>query len=112
MTAQPARRQLTELEHDAAWHAIEGAAGEEGADPGTVLTAVLTALGIDPPELDEMAASLRRDGFGDDEITEILRHDDALCGHCGVPKVSHHHPWTSTADTIASAPQHAAVPTP
>lgn len=43
------RRQLTELEHDAAWHAIEGTAAEEGADPGTVLAAVLRALDIDPP---------------------------------------------------------------
>jgi hypothetical protein len=43
------RRRLTELEHDAAWHAIEGAAGQEGADPGTVLNAVLHALNIDPP---------------------------------------------------------------
>ncbi|MEW1638613.1 hypothetical protein AB0469_31715 [Streptomyces sp. NPDC093801] len=42
------RRTLTELEHDRAWHAIEGAA-EDGADPGTVLAAVLHALGIDPP---------------------------------------------------------------
>ncbi|MFF6940430.1 hypothetical protein [Streptomyces lavendulae] len=49
--AQPApgRRRLTELEHDAAWHAIEGTAGEPGADPGTVLAAVLRALDIDPP---------------------------------------------------------------
>lgn len=43
------RRVLTETEHSAAWHAIEGAAGEEGADPGTVLNAVLRALNIDPP---------------------------------------------------------------
>ncbi|MEU6756946.1 hypothetical protein [Streptomyces sp. NPDC046685] len=47
--SQPFRRQLTELEHDAAWHAIEGTATEEGADPGTVLNAVLRALDIDPP---------------------------------------------------------------
>lgn len=46
----PARRQLTEPEYSAAWHAIEGAAGEEGADPGTVLAAVLAALGIDAPQ--------------------------------------------------------------
>lgn len=51
----PTRRRLTEGEHDAAWHAIEGAAGEDGADPGTVLAAVLRALGIDPPG----AAALR-----------------------------------------------------
>ncbi|MGW0032077.1 hypothetical protein ACWDXD_19905 [Streptomyces sp. NPDC003314] len=32
---------------------------------------------------------------------------DALCGHCGVPKSSHHHPWTSTDDAIANAPWNA-----
>ncbi|QLJ01493.1 hypothetical protein HZZ00_10975 [Streptomyces sp. NEAU-sy36] len=42
-------RTLTESEHNRAWHAIEGAAGQEGADPGTVLNAVLRALGINPP---------------------------------------------------------------
>lgn len=81
MTDQPAptpKRVLTELEHHAAWHAIEGTAGEEGADPGTVLNAVLRALDIDAPtDEDEMAASLRRDGFGDDEIAEILRPTSA-----------------------------------
>ncbi|MFJ3173770.1 hypothetical protein ACIPJK_23725 [Streptomyces roseus] len=76
----PARRRLTELEHTAAWHAIEGAAGEEGADPGTVLAAVLRALNIDPPEVDEMAASLHRDGFGDHEIAEILARPRAAEG--------------------------------
>jgi hypothetical protein len=39
-------RRLTEGEYNAAWHAVEGAAGEEGADPGTVLHAVLDRLGI------------------------------------------------------------------
>ncbi|KOU59919.1 hypothetical protein ADK57_32155 [Streptomyces sp. MMG1533] len=39
-------RTLTDSEYDAAWHAVEGAAGEEGADPGTVLHAVLDRLGI------------------------------------------------------------------
>jgi len=39
-------RALTASEYDAAWHAVEGAAGEEGADPGTVLHAVLDRLGI------------------------------------------------------------------
>ncbi|MFD4921182.1 hypothetical protein ACFWNE_07660 [Streptomyces goshikiensis] len=48
--APPTHRRLTEAEHDRAWHAIEGAAGEDGADPGTVLAAVLRALDIDPPE--------------------------------------------------------------
>lgn len=42
-------RILTESEYNAAWHAVEGAAGEEGADPGTVLHAVLDRLGIDLP---------------------------------------------------------------
>ena len=40
-------RQLTFSEYNAAWHAVEGAAGEEGADPGTVLHAVLDRLGIE-----------------------------------------------------------------
>ncbi|MFB7852816.1 hypothetical protein ACFC34_38185 [Streptomyces sp. NPDC056053] len=44
-----ARHVLTESEHDRAWHAIEGSAGEEGADPGTVLAAVLRALRIEAP---------------------------------------------------------------
>lgn len=43
------RRTLTPNEYSAAWHAVEGAAGEEGADPGTVLHAVLERLGIDTP---------------------------------------------------------------
>ncbi|WP_393075156.1 hypothetical protein [Streptomyces sp. LN704] len=42
-------RSLTENEYSAAWHAVEGAAGEEGADPGTVLHAVLDRLGITVP---------------------------------------------------------------
>lgn len=41
------RRTLTPTEYDAAWHAVEGAAGDEGADPGTILHAVLNRLGID-----------------------------------------------------------------
>ncbi|MFE7111106.1 hypothetical protein ACFU98_43690 [Streptomyces sp. NPDC057575] len=45
----PARHVLTESEHDRAWHAIEGSAGEEDADPGTVLAAVLRALRIKAP---------------------------------------------------------------
>lgn len=40
------RRALTASEYNAAWHAVEGAAGQEGADPGTVLHAVLDRLGI------------------------------------------------------------------
>ncbi|OEJ21032.1 hypothetical protein [Streptomyces subrutilus] len=47
--AVPGRRVLTPIEHHAAWHAIESAASEEGADPGTVLNAVLRALNIDAP---------------------------------------------------------------
>jgi hypothetical protein len=51
-------RVLTPGEHDRAWHAIEGAAGEPGADPGTILSAVLAALNIQPPSAeDEQAAS-------------------------------------------------------
>lgn len=44
------RRVLTPGEHHAAWHAIEGAAGQEGADPGTILNAVLNTLGIEGRE--------------------------------------------------------------
>ncbi|MFD3814971.1 hypothetical protein ACFWRZ_07885 [Streptomyces rubiginosohelvolus] len=59
--AQPARRRLTPSEHDRAWHAIEGGVGEDGADPGTVLNAVLHALRIDAPTAaEEQAASPRR----------------------------------------------------
>jgi hypothetical protein len=43
----PPRRTLTPNEYAAAWHAVEGAAGDEGADPGTVLHAVLDRLGIE-----------------------------------------------------------------
>jgi len=45
-------RTLTEGEYDAAWHAVEGTAGAEGADPGTVLHAVLARLGIALPAPD------------------------------------------------------------
>ncbi|MFF4489469.1 hypothetical protein ACFY0F_23720 [Streptomyces sp. NPDC001544] len=50
-------RTITESEYSRAWHAIEGAAGEEGADPGTVLNAVLRALGIDAPAAVPAAAA-------------------------------------------------------
>jgi hypothetical protein len=55
-----ARRTLTPNEYDAAWHAVEGAAGEEGADPGTVLHAVLNRLGIDTPAAEETATEAGR----------------------------------------------------
>jgi hypothetical protein len=45
----PPRRRLTPNEYSAAWHAVEGGAGEDGADPATILNAVLTRLGIDGP---------------------------------------------------------------
>ncbi|MBP8538582.1 hypothetical protein [Streptomyces sp. MK37H] len=44
-----ARRSLTPEEYSAAWHAVEAAVGAPGADPATVLLAVLNALGIQPP---------------------------------------------------------------
>ncbi|MET9776093.1 hypothetical protein ABZ023_17865 [Streptomyces sp. NPDC006367] len=50
-------RVLTPAEHDRAWHAIEGAAGEPGADPGTILNAVLAALGIQPPSAEDWQAA-------------------------------------------------------
>ncbi|KOU20936.1 hypothetical protein ADK52_25440 [Streptomyces sp. WM6372] len=43
------RRRLTELEHEAAWHAIDGLDWEAYPDADTVLNAVLRALDIDPP---------------------------------------------------------------
>ncbi|MFF8467935.1 hypothetical protein [Streptomyces griseus] len=59
--AHPARRRLTPNEHDRAWHAIEGSAGEPGADPDTILNAVLHALRIDiPTPAEEQAASPTR----------------------------------------------------
>ncbi|MFD4795078.1 hypothetical protein [Streptomyces anulatus] len=45
----PGRRVLTESEYSSAWHAVEGAAGEVGADPATILYAVLRALDIAAP---------------------------------------------------------------
>jgi hypothetical protein len=42
-------RRLSPNEYTSAWHAVEGAAGEPGADPATVLHAVLRVLGIDQP---------------------------------------------------------------
>ncbi|MER7719310.1 hypothetical protein ABTX99_20585 [Streptomyces flaveolus] len=47
--ATPGRRVLTSLEHHAARHAIESAAHEEGAAPGTILNAALHALNISAP---------------------------------------------------------------
>ncbi|NUH35296.1 hypothetical protein HUF15_00680 [Streptomyces samsunensis] len=48
-TPEQARRVLTPDEYSAACHAVEAAAGEPGADPGTVLLAVLDRLGVQPP---------------------------------------------------------------
>ncbi|MET9776244.1 hypothetical protein ABZ023_18620 [Streptomyces sp. NPDC006367] len=58
-TAASARKPyvLTPAEHDRAWHAIEGAAGEPGADPGTILRAVLGALRILPPSAEDWQAA-------------------------------------------------------
>ncbi|MFJ9318277.1 hypothetical protein [Streptomyces globisporus] len=80
--AQPARRRLTPNEHDRAWHAIEGTAGKDGADPGTVLNAVLHALRIDAPTAaEEQAASPRRRLAG--EAAAGAHHP--RCGHCSHP---------------------------
>jgi hypothetical protein len=76
------RRRLTPAEHDRAWHAIEGSAGEDGADPGTVLNAVLHALRIDPPTVEEeQAASPSRRLAGEAQPTET---EAARCVHCGL----------------------------
>ena len=58
------RRILTENEHSAAWHAIEGAAGEEDADPGTILAAVLDRLGIAAPGQEQPAAEQPAESCG------------------------------------------------
>jgi hypothetical protein len=57
-------RRLTESEYNAAWHAVEGAAGEEGADPGTVLHAVLDRLGITVPGAVEQPAVAASEACG------------------------------------------------
>lgn len=93
-SGRPPRRRLTEAEHDRAWHTIDGLDWEAHPDPGTVLNAVLAALGIDPPNGEQPQAQ--------------QPDADALCGLCGVPQGSHHHPWTSTADAIAQLPWNAA----
>ncbi|MEH0574348.1 hypothetical protein QBA54_07590 [Streptomyces sp. B21-108] len=70
MTTTPlTARRLTEGEYSAAWHAVEGAAGQEGADPGTILHAVLDRLGIALPGTEEPKAE------------EAL----AACGKCRQP---------------------------
>lgn len=77
MTDQPART-LTPNEHDRAWHAIEHAAGQDDADPGTVLNAVLRALRISAPTIeDEQAASPRRKA--------TVCHPASYAGECPCP---------------------------
>ncbi len=68
-------RQLTDSEYNAAWHAVEGAAGEDGADPGTVLHAVLDRLRIGWQDT--------ATGDGDRALREFLAGDpkDAYVGH-------------------------------
>lgn len=45
--AETAQRVLTDDEYTRAWHAIEGEAGRDGSDPGTILNTVLAALHIE-----------------------------------------------------------------
>ncbi|MGW0920149.1 hypothetical protein ACWD3J_14165 [Streptomyces sp. NPDC002755] len=71
-TVRRAPRTLTESEHNAAWHAFEGAAGEEGADPGTVLNAVLHALGITPPDPLAYGPTGYRCGCGKDAHSNLV----------------------------------------
>ncbi|MEU2354563.1 hypothetical protein ABZ599_16600 [Streptomyces misionensis] len=52
------REPLTPAEHDRAWRANEGATGELGADPSTILWAVLGALQILPPSAKDWQAAL------------------------------------------------------
>jgi hypothetical protein len=43
------RAVLTSTQYSAAWHAVEGTAGRDDADPGLVVNAVLDVLGISAP---------------------------------------------------------------
>jgi len=99
MTDQTART-LTPNEHDRAWHAIEGGVGEDGADPGTVLAAVLHALNIKAPSVeDEQAASPRLR----DAARQAAGQPAAECA-CGHPRDRHntacaHCPCVGYAET-------------
>lgn len=75
---QQPRRTLTPAEYTAAWHAIEGAAGEPGADPGTILAAVLDALGTATP---------------DAEITDRPSRPAQSSRPCGHDDYHNGHPW-------------------
>ncbi|MDV5145896.1 hypothetical protein R1T08_17190 [Streptomyces sp. SBC-4] len=78
-------RTLTPLEHDRAWHAIEGATGAEDADPGTVLAAVLRALNIAAPSAeDKMAAVL-----GNRPTARRQQPEPVLCLNCEHPMADH-----------------------
>ena len=115
MTDQPART-LTPNEHDRAWHAIEGGVGEDGADPGTVLAAVLHALNIKAPSVeDEQAASPRlRDAA---RTASGQQPETTVCAHCGLdvenrgePSMdgNHHVLWVHVPGGTLCDPQQAA----
>ncbi|MFJ2279263.1 hypothetical protein ACIOEZ_34505 [Streptomyces sp. NPDC087866] len=74
------RRRLTPNEHDRAWHAIEGSAGEEGADPDTILNAVLHALRIDPPTAEEEQAASPSRRLADEAQPTETDDGDPICG--------------------------------
>jgi hypothetical protein len=86
------RRRLTPNEHSAAWHAVEGSAGEEGADAGTILRAVLERLGIDAPDeyerpvVGEQQAEREPCGEGHCRCYGTgTEHADCACG-CDCPR--------------------------
>jgi hypothetical protein len=81
-------RTLTEGEYDAAWHAVEGAAGEEGADPATILHAVLDRLGILRPGTSADGQDDGRQPCGEGHCRcygTSSAHVDCACG-CDCPR--------------------------
>uniref|UniRef100_UPI0024A9CF30 hypothetical protein n=1 Tax=Streptomyces sp. CC208A TaxID=3044573 RepID=UPI0024A9CF30 len=93
-----AGRTLTPLEHDAAWHAVEGA---EDPDPGTILAAVLRALRINPPTIeDEQAASPRRMPTADSP--DVVAYRDSCRPHVLLCRV-HGTGWSGMTPLTADA---------
>jgi hypothetical protein len=100
-------RTLTASEYNTAWHAVEGAAGEEGADPGTVLHAVLDRLGI------AWQAAAYPDAV---EETHVVADDsddmEAGTRLCGYGDYHDGHEWVARPDVWCPGHSHAAPAAP